>query len=185
MGDHDLNAEALEAAARALKSGSYPDGFRVGGMYSEEVKAKWRRDRAELLAPVIRAYLSALPPPWKPIESAPRDGQSILVYGAAHDAHHRAFAKDVHVAWWSQEDEWWAPQSCALYTEPTHWMPLPAPPTPDPITTHDCNAFDVEMGEGDRDAAKVEWRRRQILRFAGVATAGHVEDSQSEGSGHE
>jgi hypothetical protein len=63
---------------------------------------------------------------WLPIESAPRDGTRILAY---EDGNHYALE-------WCQEfpepDGGYWKCFCGQYVtitpEPTHWMPLPAPP---------------------------------------------------------
>jgi hypothetical protein len=85
---------------------------------------------------------------WRPIESAPKDGTDVLVYKDV------ATVPVVHIAWYRSEEEWnESGQHCGFcdsleewlgwwsytrnsvtqerlegYAEPTHWMPLPAPP---------------------------------------------------------
>lgn len=62
---------------------------------------------------------------WQPIETAPRDGCHILLAGIAEPG-------GVVVAYWNTDvtHQW----ECShddqndLYGDPTHWMPLPAPP---------------------------------------------------------
>jgi len=57
---------------------------------------------------------------WQPIESAPKDGNPILIYGTSGR---------VHYNYWhgGSLNEWWYP---AAYRneEFTHWQPLPEPP---------------------------------------------------------
>jgi hypothetical protein len=57
---------------------------------------------------------------WQPIETAPRDGTEILVWGGGHD---------VASVWWQDGDEdvWF---NGDVIVHPTHWMPLPKPPAP-------------------------------------------------------
>lgn len=71
---------------------------------------------------------------WKPIETAPKDGTKVLVYDESYGLPQKAwFGKD-H---FKEEYEGWLfgdgdDYSCGLYftpIEPTHWMPLPKPPT--------------------------------------------------------
>lgn len=61
---------------------------------------------------------------WQPIETAPRDGSDILVYGRGNYS----------VAYWSGK-EWrdigdigWAGIYGDEGNQPTHWIPLPASP---------------------------------------------------------
>lgn len=64
---------------------------------------------------------------WRPIETAPKTGEKILVYRPAHDCGH------IHVV---GEDYWgttmFNPEGCWMRSrqdcQPTHWMPLPKPP---------------------------------------------------------
>lgn len=78
-----------------------------------------------------RAYLAATAPAgWKPIETAPRDGSEILL----RVEHEDEFV--VVSGWWNQVYS--APDECHDYWESwfgacgdaTHWMPLPAAPSP-------------------------------------------------------
>lgn len=71
---------------------------------------------------------------WQPIETAPKDGTKVLVYDESYGLPQKAwFGKD-H---FKEEYEGWLfgdgdDYSCGLYftpIEPTHWMPLPKPPT--------------------------------------------------------
>jgi hypothetical protein len=68
---------------------------------------------------------------WMPIETAPKDGTRILAYQP--DGQWRGNNPDrrerQEVVYWHQPgnpaaDGFWMP-----YLRPTHWMPLPAPPT--------------------------------------------------------
>lgn len=62
---------------------------------------------------------------WQPIETAPKDGSSVLVY--------EGFEPIVTEGWWDAEDEMWRPSGSRNYPfwhQPTHWQPLPDPPEP-------------------------------------------------------
>lgn len=62
---------------------------------------------------------------WQPIETAPKDGTKFLAYPV--------FGKpcEVHIVWWEKlvrVSGWRAMFGVWSPREPTHWMPLPAPP---------------------------------------------------------
>lgn len=60
---------------------------------------------------------------WQPIATAKNDGRSVLVWWPAMD-------DEPMIAW--QKDLQWRSDGVMFYTiGPTHWMPLPAPPTAD------------------------------------------------------
>jgi hypothetical protein len=63
---------------------------------------------------------------WRPIDSAPRDGTEVLLYGRT-ERDGRFFAPDCNVGWWDEENlgGW---QARDLPIDPTHWAPLPQPP---------------------------------------------------------
>ena len=63
---------------------------------------------------------------WQPIETAPRDGSEVLVCRAA-TKHFGSYC--VVAAWWGNTKGWCVDDPMyPLHFEPTHWMPLPAPP---------------------------------------------------------
>lgn len=69
-------------------------------------------------------------PDWQPIESAPRDSTRVLVVGDPFWKEH------IHVAQWTGKngfgDLWKSESERSEYglMHPTHWMPLPTPPSP-------------------------------------------------------
>lgn len=78
---------------------------------------------------------------WQPIETAPKDGTAILVAGGHDDSLHHVdgdgpwhrFSKAPTRAAWDGS-AWIVGLAEAGYVaiernEPTHWMPLPAPPS--------------------------------------------------------
>jgi len=79
---------------------------------------------------------------WQPIETAPRDGTSILIHnnyapGLENKVASHCWCGNTLVAeWWEDEDgnngEWVVyiglVQEPRVQFEPTHWMPLPPPP---------------------------------------------------------
>jgi hypothetical protein len=66
---------------------------------------------------------------WQPIETAPKDGTRILAYCPNHPD----VGSITRVTWWRQAKDGhgfigWG-EFNEQYWPPTHWMPLPAPPT--------------------------------------------------------
>lgn len=68
---------------------------------------------------------------WRPIESAPKDGSDVLVVND----------RGIFVAQWNEDgpdnclDEFWHVRDGKYWHDlrgmkPTHWMPLPDPPSP-------------------------------------------------------
>ena len=65
---------------------------------------------------------------WQPISTAPKDGTRILVWNGSY-ASAVVYAHNLYKnedGWWLEDDgEQW---DAFLYSEPTHWMPMPNPP---------------------------------------------------------
>jgi len=83
---------------------------------------------------------------WQPIETAPTDGNAVLGYGrhtgSPPDAQRGVVAGDhwwaimlwdiwrpSHTAPWHDSRWVFAKDGARTWSEPTHWMPLPEPPT--------------------------------------------------------
>ena len=63
---------------------------------------------------------------WRDISTAPKDGTSVLAYQGFEDGGHRMLTMI-----WSEKGgvwSWRADVHSFLPFEPTHWIPLPAPP---------------------------------------------------------
>lgn len=73
----------------------------------------------------------AEPEGWQPIATAPKDGTDILIGWFEFDP-----PSSMHVAFWhsTHQGGCWCQSHSAFTTDPnwqpTHWMPLPAPPAP-------------------------------------------------------
>ena len=63
---------------------------------------------------------------WQPIETAPKDGTHILVCGP-----HNNGSQYMDVCGWPKNwtSKWPVAYMAYAAGEPTHWMPLPTPPT--------------------------------------------------------
>lgn len=79
--------------------------------------------KAEFIA-YAKASLAALAvvplPEWRPIETAPKDGVFVLITDG--DVVQIGYYEDHLMAWRSDAAQ------CRLWSDPTHWQPLPAPP---------------------------------------------------------
>lgn len=78
-----------------------------------------RAQAAEAERDALRARVE-----WQPMETAPRDGTRVVLYGAGY-TNNEAFLGE----WW--DDGWHAWYECCGYAplaSPTHWMALPEPP---------------------------------------------------------
>jgi hypothetical protein len=77
---------------------------------------------------------------WQTIETAPKDGTLIIAYqpGGTY-SNGIAYPATVGTASWQRDGVggygWWGPYNPRDY--PTHWMPLPDPPTVEPNSTND------------------------------------------------
>lgn len=63
---------------------------------------------------------------WKPIETAPKNGNEILLFGPCYRDRTGHYAPDVNVGWWGNGI--WQTRTPDEEISPTHWMPLPAAP---------------------------------------------------------
>lgn len=90
------------------------------------------------LPDIIRSIEALVGQGWQTMETAPRDGTWLLLYGVAH-AHHGFPACYIggwplHADWVDEEpqDGWmglgWDQLGELYEVEATHWMPLPKPP---------------------------------------------------------
>ena len=119
-------AREANGRADALLSGMNASRMPDGKHFPSDIRAvlsfaKWYADRA---------YLDR--PRWQGIESAPRDGMDVLVGRFVSDP---SADKNGYIAvdWWRSHKEaggyiGWGKFNMQ-YFPPTHWMPLPTPPT--------------------------------------------------------
>jgi hypothetical protein len=66
---------------------------------------------------------------WQPIETAPKDGTTILAFFADRVGY--VARQDVQAVAWRENDGWASTQTGWTLAWPTHWMPLPDPPKAD------------------------------------------------------
>lgn len=118
-------------------------------------------------------------PDWQPIETAPRDGTTILGWfpirlleadrrGTVHTRH------DVMVIMWRQDCPRWSGPDGGLTREPpTHWMPLPPPPSGeraarslDAGRQRDRDRVKSLLQEAEREARSLDAGRQRDLETA-------------------
>jgi len=70
---------------------------------------------------------------WQPIETAPKDGTELLLFGAfAWNGYDDQTMTGSTVGRWDSDERAWVASNANPYVdygEPTHWMPLPDHPT--------------------------------------------------------
>lgn len=98
----------------------------ASGATREEAIAKWNR----------RALRQG---GWMPIETAPKDGNPVLIAGGVFDVYdHESLAMTgVSIAYWDKHRQEWHGDEANAHDEykthrPTCWQPLIAPPSPAP-----------------------------------------------------
>lgn len=128
----DAAADMIEESAKdAMDAADTSDiGSIIATWLNDEADAIRDIDPAEVLAKVGRAG------GWQPIETAPKDGTIVDVWLGDADESDRNFyctGKTRRSPGW-----WWSKgkfrplgglePAMPVFVEPTHWMPLPAPP---------------------------------------------------------
>jgi hypothetical protein len=70
---------------------------------------------------------------WRPIETAPKDGTAILIWPTKREFNQRNDNLISYVVRWNDREQGWIEAEGEEYDSfsPTHWMPLPEPPTED------------------------------------------------------
>jgi hypothetical protein len=76
----------------------------------------------ETIDSAIKNVCTALSRPWRPIETAPKDGTWVVCVEDDGTKHVAQFNK----TWVTEEYDY-----TSYFIDPTHWMPLPPPPQAD------------------------------------------------------
>lgn len=113
--------ESLSAASAALEN----QHARITELESQLAQ---RFDAADMATAAAQGFMDGVAKGqqarWQPIETAPKDGQAILVTDGM----------DCYCVEWDEEFDWWTVDDNKLGpfrlrgSAPTHWMPLPAAP---------------------------------------------------------
>ena len=106
------------------------EAWHVGTMSQDDFEPVDESETPTEIADAVLALLAAPPAAqaegWMDIETAPKDGQAILVTDG----------RDCYCVEWDEELDWWTVDDNKLGpfrlrgSAPTHWMPLPAAPGP-------------------------------------------------------
>ena len=106
------------------------EAWHVGTMSQDDFEPVDESETPTEIADAVLALLAAPPAAqaegWMPIETAPKDGQAILVTDGM----------DCYCVEWDEEFDWWTVDDNKLGpfrlrgSAPTHWVPLPAAPGP-------------------------------------------------------
>lgn len=118
----------------------FGDGEREVAEATAKLIATMRNNITALLDYI--AELEKQIPKWQPIETAPKDGRTIMVYSSQADTalvrsayyldgegwSESGFeSQEAFAGWWAHTSSLGAEKLCDGY-EPTHWMPLQTPP---------------------------------------------------------
>ena len=105
-----------------------------GIIFAETIgSAKCQMDTEDARFLYDLAHRADLIPQWRPIKTAPKDGTLVDIWGVNHLSYDKHSHRMVNVKfgpvrdWMGQERDDWQHGRGEDF-EPTHWMPLPAPP---------------------------------------------------------
>ncbi|QQB37949.1 DUF551 domain-containing protein [Achromobacter deleyi] len=135
-----------------------------------------RTNGYELAARMMEALGNADPAGWLPIESAPKDGRRVLLWNERYNA--AITGQFYGLGGWKLDGE-----MPPLFHQPTHWMPLPAPPCPtcndqgavgNILTAEPCPACAAPGAPASTVATEGEKDERQALFwFRPCSDGGH------------
>jgi len=157
---NDKMIKRIGAALIPALTGTYDcirvwEAWSVGTMGEDDFEEV--SENPERLNEIAQAVISALTPAdivalgarcWQPIETAPKDGSKIILARIGENE----VGKNLGVWWacsgsWSEKySRWWDGIEPCGFNHPTHWMPLPAAPSP-------TGKKEVSMTDFNLDAA--------------------------------
>lgn len=109
-------------AMAAEEIGSLMDGYLAGDMAAAALLEEALLDNKALIVQALRIASVARSglTEWQPIETAPKDGTSILLFEPPELGR--------FVGYWNTPRQAFAAVLSVKERQPTHWMPLPHPP---------------------------------------------------------
>lgn len=117
--------ELIEAVARGIEKTL---AFEVeGDVRAGELSREEQRKVAQAALAALKAHGMVVVPGWRPIESAPRNWDDVLVFSPEHEGFN---CEGVFSAFYDTENKGWFTffANGNMRLNPTHWMPLPAAP---------------------------------------------------------
>jgi hypothetical protein len=115
----DLSREQVIARIERMRDTCKTDES-IANEHDRPDDAVWARDNVETLDACL--ILLRQQQGWQPIETAPKD-REILLYGK------RRFTDGIAQGAWNSGGAMHLPHWMGDVTQPTHWMPLPSPPS--------------------------------------------------------
>lgn len=138
LGDYQVRVEPIK---EPIRMGTiFEGGLKTTESHLSESKVLWVHPSAKSIPVGSRLKIINIDPPnqypWQPIETAPKDGSEILVYGVRYGEVNNERKTGIGVAEYLSfnsaycEDRWRGVNSdqYEITWQPTHWMPLPDEP---------------------------------------------------------
>ena len=127
---HDvINGRWPEAEARIMTNPYYAYLYALGVIKGRWPEAEaviatdsfWYNRYQTFLTSLGGDAMSDIPSSWQPMETAPRDGTSILIWDSSGKCM-------VFGHWYDEWNDWQNDQNLCEIPNPSHWMPLPPAP---------------------------------------------------------
>jgi len=123
--------------------------------------------------------MTTLPAGWKPISSAPKDGTPVLAFWTGGTEAATVYGRSYGITMFKR-GEWVNVDNCDdTYSEPTHWMPLPAAPGAPPATTQDA-PITVSLDPDPRGISVGVWQGSRCIYNGAHAVPSAQDDAKDE-----
>ena len=114
-----LELENLRLKAQEEARGETPEGDGLDYKASIDKRPKFSQLDLDTVTKPLHAEIERLKVGWQQIETAPKDGTSVLLFDGEQISY-GGWTTLISAGWWSVD---------ALENQPTFWMPLPPAPT--------------------------------------------------------
>ena len=116
LGSQDFGGWSLDGAARQIRITLEQEGYVLDRMAEAARRAQLK--------------VSAPPAVWQDIETAPKDGRYVWLYSPHFRKYFTAAGNILPGRWDATVGRWSVPHWGHIDVAPTHFQPLPSPPTP-------------------------------------------------------